>query len=96
MFFTYRMAIWGFPGGSAGKESTCNVEDLGSIPGVGRSFGEGKGYTLQYSGLEESMDCSAWGHRVGQDWATFTSLQSDIWMTSHSFYSNDGFRKLML
>ena len=72
MFFTYRMAIWGFPGGSAGKESTCNVEDLGSIPGVGRSFGEGKGYTLQYSGLEKSMDCSAWGHRVGHNRATFT------------------------
>ena len=37
----------GFPGGSAGKESTCNVGDLGSIPGLGRSPGEGKGYSLQ-------------------------------------------------
>ena len=37
---------WGFPGGSAGKESTCNAEDLGSIPGLGRSPGEGKGYPL--------------------------------------------------
>ena len=46
----------GFPCGSAGKESACNVGDLGSIPGVGRSLGEGKGYTLQYSGLENSMD----------------------------------------
>ena len=43
--------------GSAGKESACNVGDLGSIPGLGRSPGEGKGYTLQYSGLENSMDC---------------------------------------
>ena len=46
----------GFPGGSAGKESTCNVGDLGSIPGLGRSPGEGKGYPLQYSGLENSID----------------------------------------
>ena len=47
----------GFPGGSAGKESTYNVGDLGLIPGLGRSPGEGKGYPLQYSGLENSMDC---------------------------------------
>ena len=46
----------GFPGGSAGKESACNVGDLGSIPGLGRSPGEGKGYPLQYPGLENSMD----------------------------------------
>ena len=45
-----------FPGGSAGKESACNAGDLGSIPGLGRSPGEGKGYPLQYSGLENSMD----------------------------------------
>ena len=42
----------GFPGGSAGKESACNVGDLGSIPGLGRSPGEGNGYPLRYSGLE--------------------------------------------
>ena len=42
--------------GSAGKESACNAGDLGSIPGLGRSSGEGKGYPLQYSGLENSMD----------------------------------------
>ena len=47
----------GFPGGSAGKESACNVGDLGLIPGLGRSLGEGNGYPLQYSGLENSMDC---------------------------------------
>ena len=45
-----------FPGGSAGKESACNVGDLGSIPGLGRSPGEGNGYSLQYSGLENYMD----------------------------------------
>ena len=46
----------GFPCGSAGKESACNVENLGSIPGLGRSPREGKGYPLQYSGLENSMN----------------------------------------
>ena len=51
----------GFPCDSAGKESTCNVGDLGSIPGLGRSPGEGKGYPLQYSGLEKSMDCIVYG-----------------------------------
>ena len=47
----------GFPGGSAGKESTCNVGDLSSIPGLGRAPGEGNSYPLQYSGPENSMDC---------------------------------------
>ena len=46
----------GFRGGSAGKESACNVGDLGLIPGLGRSPGEGKGRPLQYSCLENSMD----------------------------------------
>ena len=45
-----------FPCGSAGKESACNAGDLGLIPGLGRSPGEGKGCSLQYSGLEKSMD----------------------------------------
>ena len=47
----------GLPGGSAGKESACNARDPSSIPGSGRSPGEEKGYPLQYSGLENSMDC---------------------------------------
>ena len=51
----------GFPCGSAGKESACNAGDLGSIPGLGRSPEEGKGYPLQYSGLENSMDCIVHG-----------------------------------
>ena len=51
----------GFPGGSAGKESTCNAGDLGLIPGLGRSPGEGKGYPLQYSGLENFMGCIVHG-----------------------------------
>ena len=53
----------GFPGGSDGKASTCSVGDLGSIPGLGRSPGEGNGNPLQYSCLENSMDWEAW-------WAT--------------------------
>ena len=48
---------WGFPNSSIGKESACNAGDLGSIPRLGRSAGEGKGYPLQYPGLENSMDC---------------------------------------
>ena len=46
-----------FLGSSAGKESTCNVGDLGSIPGLGRAPGAGNSYSLQYSALENSMDC---------------------------------------
>ena len=51
----------GFPGGSDSKESACNVGDLGLVPGLGRSPGEGKGYPLQYSGLEKSMDYTVHG-----------------------------------
>ena len=51
-----------FPCGSAGKESACNVGDLGSVPGLGRFPGEGNDYPFQYSGLENSMDCLVhWG-----------------------------------
>ena len=57
----------GFPCGSVGKESAYNVGDLGSIPGLGRSPGEGKGYLLLHSGLENSMDSSMGSQRVEQD-----------------------------
>ena len=63
--------MWGFPGGSDNKESACNMGDLGSIPGLGRSPGEGNGYLLQYSGLENSMDRGAWQaivHGVTKSW----------------------------
>ena len=53
--------LLGFLGSSDGKETACSVGDLGSIPGLGRSPGEGKGYPLQYSGLENSMDCIVHG-----------------------------------
>ena len=52
-----------FPCGSAGKEFSCNEGDQGSIPGLGRSPGEGEGYPLQYSHLEISIDYSPWGHK---------------------------------
>ena len=51
----------GFPCGSAGRESACSAGDLGLIPGLGRSPGEGKDFLLQYSGLESSMDCIVHG-----------------------------------
>ena len=54
----------GFPCGSAGKESACNVGDLGLIPGLGRAPGEGNSYPLQYSALKNSMDCIV--HEVAQ------------------------------
>ena len=56
-----RVILFGFPGGSVGKESACKVGDLGLIPWLGRSSGEGKCYPLQYSGLENSMDCIVCG-----------------------------------
>ena len=64
--------ISGFPGGYADKESTCNVWDLGLIPGLGRFPGEGNGYPPQYSGLENSMDCIV--HAVAKSW----TQQSDF------------------
>ena len=57
---------WGFPGSSDGKAFACNVGDLGSIPGLGRSPGEGKGYPLQYPGLENSMDYIVHGVAKGR------------------------------
>ena len=63
-----------FPDSSAGKEFACNVGDLGSIPGLGRSPGEGKGYPLQYSGLENSMDCIVHGVAKSQTLAERLSL----------------------
>ena len=61
----------GFPGGSDKKESACNAGDSGSIPGSGRSPGEGNGNPLQYSCLENPMNRGAWWatvHRVTKSW----------------------------
>ena len=64
----------GFPGGSAGKESACNVRGLGSIPGLGRSPGEGIGYPLQCSGLENPMDCICIVHGVPKIWTQLSKF----------------------
>ena len=62
-FWVALLTLTGFPGGSNGKESACNVGDAGLIPGSGRFPGKGNVYPLQYSCLENSMDRAAW-------WAT--------------------------
>ena len=66
----------GFPCGSAGKENACTAGDLGSIPGLGRSPGEGKGYPLQYSSLQNSMDCIV--HVVAKNWTRLSDFHFHI------------------
>ena len=73
----------GFPCGSAGKESACNVGDLGLIPGLGRSPGEGKGYPLQYSGLENSMDCIV--HGVAKSWTELSDFHFTLLHFAHPY-----------
>ena len=72
--FNNFLELLGFPCGSASKESTCNVGNLGLIPGLGRSPGEGKVYPLQYSGLENSMDCI--GHGVAKSQTQVSDFHS--------------------
>ena len=64
--------FWGFPCGSAGNESACNAGDLGSIPGLERSPGEGKGFPLQYSGLENSVGCTV--HGIAKSWTQLSDF----------------------
>ena len=73
----------GFPGGSVGKESACNAGDLGSIPGLGRSPGEGNSYPLQYSGLQNSVDCIV--HGVAKSWTRLSDCHLES--TQMSFLS---------
>ena len=84
--FWAKVQIWpwtmwsqGFPDSSVGKEYTCNAGDLGLIPGLGRSPGEGNGYLLQYSGLEDSMDCIV--HGAAKRW-TWLSDFHFMWFLS--------------
>jgi len=72
----------GFPGGSAGKESAYNAGDLGSIPGLGRSLGEESGYPLQYSGLENSMDCIA--HGFAKSWTPLSNFHTHTHTHTHT------------
>ena len=76
--FIFRFLTYGFPCGSAGKESACNAGDLGTIPGLWRSPGERKGYPLQYSGLENSMD-SPWGCKES-DMTEWLSLKKNYFI----------------
>ena len=73
----------GFLYGSAGKESACNAGDLGSIPGLGRFSGEGKGYPLQYSGLENSRDYTV--HGFAKSWTRL----SDFHVHAHMLIISD-------
>ena len=84
--------------GSSGKESPCNVRDLGSIPGLGRSPGEGEGYPPKYSGLENSMDCVVHGVGKSRTWLSLFTLESiflsllapwEIQRDGHSLYMMD-------
>ena len=85
--------LFGFPCGSAGKESACNAGDLGPIPGLGRSPGEGKGYPLLYSGLENSMDCIVHGVAKSRTWLSdfqFTHMllvPSSLYIETMNFHS---------
>ena len=76
-------ATLGFPGGSAGKESACNAEDLGLIPRLGRSPGEGNGYPLQYSGLENPMDCIVHGVTKSRTWLSDSHFATLWTITCH-------------
>ena len=71
--------MWLFPGGSEVKASACNAVDVGLIPGLGRSPGEGNGNPLQYSYLENPMDGGAWRatvHEVAKSWTRLSDLTS--------------------
>ena len=76
--------IYGGLGGPAGKESACNAGDLGSVPGLGRSPGEGHGNPLQCSGLENSMDCIVHGVTKSRTWLTDFSLSLSEYVSNWS------------
>ena len=69
LFALSHPVLRGCPDGSVGEESACNARDPGLIPGLGRSPGEGKGYPLQYSGLENPKDRGATVHGVAKSWS---------------------------
>ena len=79
----------GFPGGSGGKESTCNAGDLGLIPGLGRSPGGRNGNPLKYSCLENPMDRGAW-------WATVHRVAKSRTLLSNYIFANVLFKIFML
>ena len=92
----------GFPGDSAGKEPYCNVGDLGLIPVLGRFSGKGKGYPLQYPGLENSKDHM--DHGVAKSWTQLSDFYFDflfckmLWKNQMNFLANpiDSFGSLFV
>ena len=80
------LLVTGFPCGWAGKESACNAGDLSSISGLGRSPGEGKGSPLQYSGLENSMDCIV--HGVAKSQTRLRDFHFHLLVTGQVTYSS--------
>ena len=80
----------GFSGGSDGKESACNARDLGSIPGLGKSPGEGNGNPLPYSCLENSIDRGVWWaivHKVARVRDDFSAKPPPFILYKHKLYS---------
>ena len=84
ILFLQRPTVWRNQGegkqitNSVAKESTCNAGDPGSIPGLGRSPGEGNGYPLQYSGLENSLDCIV--HEVTKSWTRLSDFHFHLYL----------------
>ena len=91
MIFMFPSIFEGFPGGSAGKESACNVGDLGLIPGLGRSPGEGKGYPHQHSGLENSTDCIA--HGVAKSWTQLNDFHFHLSLFTSTYSNTKGYSR---
>ena len=82
---------------TGGKESACHVGDLGSIPGLGRSPGEGKGYPLQYSGLENSRDCIVHGVTKSQTRLSDFHFQRANWLiTKEGSFQKSGTSRVSL
>ena len=84
----FSVCFLGFPGGAEVKASACNVGDLGSIPGLGRSPGEGNGNPLQYSCLVNPMDGGAWWATVHGVTKSWTRLSNFTYVTYLLMYSN--------
>ena len=85
-FFWVFHSSYGFPGGSDGKEYACHVGDPGLIPGLGKFPAEGKGYPLQHSCLENSMDTGAWQatvHGVTKSWTWLTRTRTHTHTHTH-------------
>ena len=83
--FSFSISPYNFPGSSEVKASACNAGDQGSIPGLGRSTGEGNGNPLQYSGLENSMDCIV--HGIAKSWTRLSNF--------HTFNSSQEVAKVL-